>query len=171
VRLLLPQGGFAGRFADVLRVPTEGGEQAGPVVCLKCSRSQEGRSWSHVLPTLQCKGEVKANSLFCFLLQPAANILQVKSESGEEVTRGAGTAATEGLELEMRNRKSGVSYKRVIPIAATKGHCITCAWEYLAFWSLESQICLFSAMPKICPHLKGQEPAINLLTPRCIFLF
>lgn len=142
------------------------------VICPTCSRSREGRSWSHVLATFQYEGEVKANSLFCFLLQPATSTLQVKSESPEEVTR-VGTAATEGMELAIHNRKSGFSYKCVIPIAATKGHCITCAWEYLAFWSPESQICLFSSMAKICPHLRGARSFCQLvpsLTPRCIFL-
>lgn len=130
--LLLPQSGFAARFEDVVRVQAEGGEQAGPIVCLKCSRSQEGRSWSHVLPTFQYQGEVKAKSLFCFLLQPATSTLQLKSESAEEVTRRGGTAAT-------------------------KGHCVICAWEYLAFWSPKNQICLFLAMPKICPHIRGKS--------------
>lgn len=97
-------------------------------------------------------GEVKANSLFFFLLQPVTSTLQVKRKSAEEGTRRVGTAVTEGLELAIRNRKSGVSYDCVIPIAATEGHCIACAWEYLAFWSPERQIHLFSAMPKICPH-------------------
>lgn len=155
--LLLPQSGFAARFEDVVRVQAGGGEQAGPIVCLKCSRSQEGRSWSHVLPTFQYQGEVKAKSLFCFLLQPATSTLQLKSESAEEVTRRGGTAATEGLELVIHNRKSGVSYKCVIPLAATKGHCVICAWEYLAFWSPKNQICLFLAMPKICPHIRGKS--------------
>lgn len=131
-----------------------------------------GKIWSYVLSTSQYEGEFKPNFLFCFLLQPAASTLQVKSESAEEVTRGGGgTAATEGLELVICNRKSGVSSKCVIPIAATKGHCVTCVWEYLAFWSPKSQLCFFSAMPKICPHLRGQEPSVNLFTPRCVFLF
>lgn len=63
---------------------------------------------------------------FCFLLQPATSTLQVKSESAEEVTR-VGTSATEGLGLVIRNRKSRVSHKSVIPVGATKGHCATCA--------------------------------------------
>lgn len=90
------------------------------------------------------KSEFEANSVFCFFLQPATSTLQVKRESAEEVTRGVGTAAMEGLELVMCPRKSGLSYKCVIPVAATKGHCITCTWDYLAFWSPESQISLLS---------------------------
>lgn len=84
--LLLPQNGFAARFADVVRVQAGGGEPAGPVICLDCSRSQEGRSWLHVLPSFQHEEEVKANSFFCFLIQPVISTLQVKSESAEEVT-------------------------------------------------------------------------------------
>lgn len=82
---------------------------------------------------------------------PATSALQVKRENAEEVTRRVGTAVTEELELVICNRKSRVSYNCVIPIAATEGHCVTCAWEYLAFWSPGSQTHLLSAVPKICP--------------------
>lgn len=69
--------------------------------------------------SFQYDREVKANSLFFFLLQPVTSTLQVKKEPADEVTRRVGTADTEELELAICNRKSRVSYSCVIPIAAT----------------------------------------------------
>lgn len=40
---------------------------------------------------------------------PSTSSLQVKNESAEEVTRGAGTAACAVLEVVICNRKSGAS--------------------------------------------------------------
>lgn len=65
--VLLPQSGLTVRFSHLVRVWARAGEQAGQSsIRLQCSRSQEGRSWSHVLPTFQYDGEIKANSLFTF---------------------------------------------------------------------------------------------------------
>lgn len=134
--LLLPPSGPTARFSHLVRGWAGAGDQAGPVICLQCSRSQEARSWSHVLPAFQYdKGGQDKLSL---LLSPTASSKHLASEereSAEEVTRRVGAAVTEGLELTICNRKSRVSYSCVIPIAATEGRCITCAWEYLASWS------------------------------------